>query len=207
MKKLVLIVFVFILAGCAVGNKYNYRTSPMALPVRPVDHKAVVVSVEDCRPYVLSGQREASFVGIQRGGYGNPFDVTTVSGGPMTEDMAAAIVRGLNAVGYSVTYVLGEPEILLLLKKAAKEKATRIVVLKVYDWKSDIYLGTTLSCDLQLSVFDGKGQLLAKNTMKFEEEIGGAQIGADKNSQTVSDEFAKRIGYLFSKEEIRNALE
>jgi hypothetical protein len=49
--------------------------------------------------------------------------------------------------------------------------------------------------------------LLAENTMAFKQEIGGALIGGDKNSQAVADEFSKRIGYLFNKEEVRSALQ
>jgi len=207
MKKILLILFVLYLTGCAIGNKYNYRSSSMALPIKPVDHRSLILSVEDLRPYVLNGEKEPSFVGLQRGGYGNPFDVTTSTGKPMTEDMSAAIVKGLMDVGYRVVNVQGRLEIVSLVKTAVKENATRIVVLKVYDWKSDIYFGITLNCDLRLSVFDANGELLAENTMNFEKEIGGAHLGAEKNSQVVADEFAKRIGYLFNKNEVRSALQ
>jgi hypothetical protein len=207
MKKIPLIVLLFFLTGCAVGNKYNYQASSMTLPVRPVDNRTLILSVEDYRPYVLSGEKDPSFVGLQRGGYGNPFEVTTFSGKPMTEDMAIAIVRGLENAGYRVVKIQGKSEILSLKNTAIKEKATRIVVLKVYDWKSDIYMAITLHCDLRLGVFDADGKLLAENTMAFKQEIGGAHLGAERNSQIVADEFAKRIGYLFNKKEIRRALQ
>ncbi len=207
MKKILLTLLVFFLTGCAVGNKYNYQASSMALPVKPVDHRTLILSVEDHRSYVLNGEKNPSFVGMQRGGYGNPFDVTTHSGKPMTEDMAIAIVRGLKNAGYDVVTVQGKPETVSLVETAVKEKAARIVVLKVYDWKSDIYMAITLHCDLRLSVFDANGKLLAENKMDFENEIGGAHLGADRNSQIVADEFAKRIGYLFNKKEIRSALQ
>ncbi len=206
MKKILLILLVLFLTGCAAGNKYNYRSSPMALPIQPVDHRTLILSVEDLRPYVLNGEKEPSFVGLQRGGFGNPFEVTTSTGKPMTEDMSAAIVRGLMDVGYRVVNVQGKPEIVYLVNNAVKEDATRIVVLKVYDWKSDIYMGITLHCDLRLSVFDANGELIAESTMNFVKEIGGAQLGAAKNSQIVADEFAKQIGYLFNKNEVRSAL-
>ena len=38
------------------------------------------------------------------------------------------------------------------------------------------------------------------------EEVGGAGIGEAKNSATATNEFAKRIGYLFNKPEIRSVL-
>ena len=205
MKKILLLLLVLFLTGCAVGNQYNYRSSSMALPVKPVDHRTLILSVEDLRPYVLNGDKEPSFVGLQRGGYGNPFDVTTSTGKPMTEDMSAAIEQGLMDVGYRVVNVQGKPENAYLRNTAVKEGATRIVALKVYDWKSDIYMAITLHCDLRLIVFDTNGELLAESTMKFVQEVGGG-ITPAKNSQVMAEEFAKRIGYLFNKNEVRSAL-
>lgn len=206
MKKLLLILFALFLTGCAVGNKYNYQSSSMALPIKPVEHKSLILSVEDFRPYVLSGDKEPNFVGLQRGGFGNPFDVTTSTGKPMTEDMSAAIVKGLTDIGYRVVSVQDKPGKVYLVNSAASEGATRIVVLKVYDWKSDVLMSMKLHCDLRLSVFDPNGKLLAENAIKFVKEIGGAQMGAAKNSAALADEFAKQIGYLFNKEEVRDAL-
>ena len=65
-----------------------------------MDNKLLILAVQDFRPYVLNGDEEPGFVGLQRGGYGNPFDVTTLTGRPMTEDMAEAMVKGLSDVGY-----------------------------------------------------------------------------------------------------------
>lgn len=206
MKKILLMLLVLFLTGCAVGNKYNYRSSSMALPIKPIDHRTLILSVDDLRPYVLNGKKEPNFVGLQRGGFGNPFDVTTSTGKPMTEDMSDAIAQGLMDVGYRVVSVQGKPKNVYLVNTAAKEAATRIVVLKVYDWKSDIYSGITLNCDLRLSVFDANGELLAESTMNFVKEISGAHLGAAMNSQVMADEFAKRIGYLFNKNEVRSAL-
>ena len=206
MKKFMFVLFAVFLTGCAAGNKYNYQSSSMSLPIKPVDHKTLILSVEDFRPYVLNGDKEPNFVGLQRGGFGNPFDVTTSTGKPMTEDMSAAIVKGLMDIGYRVVNVKDKPGKVYLVSSAAKEGAARIVVLKVYDWKSDIYMSMKLHCDLRLSVFDASGKLLAENTMKFSREISGAHMGAAKNSEAAADEFAKQIGYLFNKEEVRDAL-
>jgi hypothetical protein len=206
MKHTWIILISLFVASCAVGNKYDYRSTAIALPVKPVDNKILILSVQDFRPYVLNGDKDPSFVGLQRGGYGNPFDVTTLSGRPMTEDMAEAMVKGLADVGYRVIYVSGKPEMVKLIDAAAQNQANRIVVLKVYDWKSDIYLGITLHCDLRLSAHNSSGDLLAESNASFVEEVGGGLIGSSKNSQFLADEFAKRIGYLFNKEELRNAL-
>src|SRR5215467_405474 len=135
MKYTWIILISLFVASCAVGNKYDYRSTTLALPIKPVDNKTLILSVQDFRPYVLNNDKDPSFVGIQRGGYGNPFNVTTLSGRPMTEDMADAMVKGLTDVGYRVNYVSTKPEMVKLIDAAAQNQANRIIVLKVYDWK------------------------------------------------------------------------
>jgi hypothetical protein len=205
-KKIIWVFVVVLLSGCAVGNKYDYRSSSIALPIKSTDHHELVLSVEDSRPYVLEGKKSANFVGLQRGGFGNPFDVTTASGKPLTEDMSAAITQALIDAGYQVVKVDGTADSGFLVNTATKNGATRILSLKVNEWKSDIYMSITLHCDLELKVFNSQGEMLAESNMKFVEEIGGAQIGGTKNSAAMTNEFAKRIGYLFNKQEIRSAL-
>jgi hypothetical protein len=205
MKRMSLILIVIILTGCAAGNKYNYQTSKMTLPMNPVDNKPLVLLVTDLRPYILNGKKTPNFVGLQRGGFGNPFSVTTSSGKPLTDDMSAAITDGLQKVGYKVTPVLNESSMDRLIDTAINEGASQIVVLRVRDWKSDIYMSINLHCDLNLSIYNTDGDLLAENSTRFVKAIGGA-ISASKNSELLADEFAKQIGYLFNKEAVRNAL-
>ena len=205
MKKLTWLLLTTVLTGCAIGNEYQYRDTSIVLPIKSADQRMVILSVQDLRSYILNGEKDPSFVGLQRGGFGNPFDVTTSSGNPMEEDMAYALREGLLRVGYRVVNVAGKPDIGQLRNTAVKEGATRIVLLKVNEWKSDAYIKLNLHCDLQLEVYDAKGELLAENEMKLVQEVGGS-ITQLKNSQTMVEEFAKRMGYLFNKPAIHNAL-
>ena len=206
MKKMALILAVLLIGGCAVGNKYSYKTSDIDLPIRTTGGEALVLQVKDLRPYVLNGDKEANFVGLQRGGFGNPFDVTTESGEPMTDVMAVAIENGLKEAGYRVITVPGAEDKDSVLGTANSESA-RVVVLKVRDWKSDIYMGVTLHSDLILSIYTPDGKLLAESYAEYVKEIGGAQIGAEKNSDLVKREFEKQIGYLFNDKKVREALD
>lgn len=206
MKKLWLVVMLLMLSGCAVGNKYDYRTSSITLPTQSAQQSKVVLAVNDERPYVVNGKKPANFVGLMRGGFGNPFDVNTVSGKPLTEDMSVAIEKALAKSGYQVVNVESTADNQVLVNAAAANGASRIILLNIKEWKSDVMMSITLHCDIELTILDQQGTVLAKNQMKFDEGIGGAQIGAAKNSQAVTAEFAKRIGYLFNKEEVRSAL-
>ncbi|WP_029913076.1 hypothetical protein [Pelobacter seleniigenes] len=200
------LMFVVLLSGCAVGNQYDYRSSSISLPLKATRNAGLILSVQDFRPYVQNGSKPANFVGLQRGGFGNPFTVTTSSGKPLAEDMAIAIARALSEVGYRVQTVPGTLPLQDLSAKAQGSAASRIVLLNVNEWKSDIFMSITVHCALVLKILNPAGAELAESSMKFEEEIGGAQMGGSKNSSVVSREFAKRIGYLFNKEEIRAAL-
>ena len=206
MKKLALICMLFVVTGCAVGNKYDYHTRTIALPVKSEMHKKVILDVEDLRPYVQSGQKKPDFVGLQRGGFGNPFDVTTASGNPLAVDMKTSITRALNDSGYEVVDINKNLSKDSLSEIAAQNDVARIIMLSIHEWKSDVYMNITLSCDLILRIYNEAGNLLVANDMRFKEAIGGAQISASRNSDTVSSEFGKRIGYLFNKKEVRDAL-
>ena len=205
MKNLLLAMAILFLAGCAVGNKYDYRSSKISLPLKSSDQQVLALQVSDLRSYVVNGQKNASFVGLQRGGFGNPFDVTTGSGSPLSDEMAVAIVAALTRAGYDVYQVKGAGRDALFLE-GRKAGSRRFLLLEINEWKSDVFMGITLHCDLKLEIYDGSGEKLAGNTMKFVEGIGGAQIGGAKNSEAVTREFAKRIGYLFNKDEILKAL-
>ena len=207
MRRYLLILVVLFISGCAVGNKYSYRTSSVALPIKPSAKDALVLLVKDLRPYVLDGKKSPDFVGLQRGGFGNPFDVTTTSGKPMTEEMSLSVAHGLTDAGYRVIEAHGQQDMAVLVNRAESEGATRILVLQVREWKSDIYMSVTLHCDMTLNVHDTRGALLAASSAEFVKPIGGAQMGADKNSRVVAKEFAKQIGYLFNDEAVRGALD
>ena len=70
-----------LLSGCAVGNVYDFRYVPPDGPTPELPPKVVVFfEVEDLRKDILEGDEPKSWVGEQRGGYGNPFTVKTSDG-------------------------------------------------------------------------------------------------------------------------------
>ena len=207
-KRSLILLFCVYLTGCVAGHKYNYEESSIDFPVKPSENKTLILSVEDWRPYILSGNKEPSFVGLQRGGFGEPWDVTTSSGKPMTEDMSTAIVSGLKDAGYNVFNISGRNEGVYLVKAANKNAASRIVVLKVLGWKSDVFTSVSLNCDLHLSVLDADGNLLAESNVKSMEKItGGSWATRDGNSRTLAEEFSKKVINLFNAEGVRRALQ
>src|SRR5687768_6795246 len=98
LRTLLGIAATIVVSGCAVGNKHHYHDVVAAIPVS--GDADVTVGVIDKRPYILNGDKKPNFVGLQRGGYGIPFDVTTETGKPLSIDMSTSIAHSLNARGF-----------------------------------------------------------------------------------------------------------
>lgn len=194
------------LSGCAVGNTYEYRLQSLPLPVTGT--AAVGVGVNDARPYVANRDKEAKFVGLQRGGFGNPFDVTTTSGRPLGADMQETLVRGLAARGYKAAPVeLAAGNAPAVVQVASASGLTRVVQLEVREWKSDAMVNITLHYDLTLRVFDAAGTVLGEASTRKEEGVGASAAIPSNNSPTVGREFERVVGGLFSAPDIRRALD
>ena len=95
MRNILILFFCVFLISCAAGNKYNYRAELTSLPLTTTAEKTLLLSLAERRPYVLSGDKTPNFVGLQRGGFGNPFDVTTASGKSLMDDMAVSLAASL----------------------------------------------------------------------------------------------------------------
>ncbi len=81
LRRCILLILSLSLVACASGRKIDYAPAYPSVP--QVFAKAVEVQVIDERPYVLSGNKKGSFVGLTRGSYYIPFDVNTRSGEPL----------------------------------------------------------------------------------------------------------------------------
>ena len=99
-KTLLILIAAIVLTGCAVGNKHVYNDIEVITDAK--SGKTVSVATVDQREYVVSGQSKPEFVGMQRGGFGNPFDVLTASGRPLSSEFTAAVRNALERNGVKV---------------------------------------------------------------------------------------------------------
>lgn len=175
MKRLTLAILslLWIITGCAVGNQYAYHNVTPELKVRT--GKTVAVATYDQRSYVQNGEKEPDFVGLQRGGYGNPFKVTTASGKPLAEDMTATIVESLQQQGVQTVPVLvASSDPTRAVQTALRETDTqRHLLLTLTQWRSDCYTNVSLAYEAQLEVLDANGKLLAQKRIKGKDNLGG----------------------------------
>lgn len=193
--------------GCAVGVKHDYsRALP---PVRVQTSGPVAVGTQDLRPYIVSGDKSANFVGLQRGGYGNPFDTRTKSGHPLAAEFSGAILRTLEAGGSSAELVTLPPRTSReeALKILLNEPGDRCVLVTIREWKADTYTNTKLLYDVSLEVFGESGEPRAASAVRGSDDLGGSFWDPPGHARdAVPAAFQDKLGELLGDRAVMEAL-
>jgi len=198
---------IFFLGGCAAGNKYSYHN--VSANITASGDKTIGVATHDQREYVLSGKKSPDFIGLQRGGFGNPFDVSTASGRSLAEDMTKTISSSLSNKGFKTipVIVLPSDNANTVLAKLKATPSELFVLFTLNEWKSDSLTSVTLIYDVTLKVYNKMGVLLAEKSLKGRDylgEISGIRLTYAKKA--VPDAFKQKIEELFNNPDITNAL-
>jgi hypothetical protein len=199
----------FALTGCAVGNTHQYAQRGLALPVQASTAAPIAVGVQDQRPYVLSGRKPPSFVGLQRGGFGNPFDINTTSGQPLADDVRTTLVAALERNGLqAVPVVLAANIDQSNARQELLAKGTnRSILLTLKEWKSDTFGRTGLEFDMSVAVLDKQGRILGENRIQGAETLGGSAINPVSAARVeVEAAYPQKLIQLFNHPSIRSAL-
>lgn len=196
------------LGGCAIGNQHQYNGVQPDLTV--VSKHSVALAVVDRRPYVVSGDKDPDFVGLQRGGFGNPFDVTTASRQALADDFAGDIVAALKKRGLpaeSVTVKAGTKPAEVMQALIAKGK-DRALTIELTQWKSDTYTNTALLYNVQASVFDATGRQSASVAKQGDQDLGGSVMNPPGHAkEAVPPAFKAILESLLNAPEIVAALQ
>ncbi|WP_417224672.1 hypothetical protein [Amphritea sp.] len=206
-KYSIAIICLSILTGCAVGNKYDYQQADMSLPIKGT--AKVGLGVIDNRSYVINGDKTANFIGLQRGGFGNPFEVTTLSGKPLTNDMSDALTRSLEKSGFQVNKLyFSSPDTSMVASVIKNNGQQKNIILTVSEWKTDVMMSIALIYDLVLQVKDSEGREIASASSRSagKEKISGAGF-AGQNSRVAVSAFETKISRLFNHPDIIKALQ
>lgn len=207
-RRVVVVVAVApLLVGCAVGNRHAYHT---VLADATVSGSGQIgVATHDQRPYVLSGNKEPQFVGLQRGGYGNPFDVRTGENRPLAEDMTQALANSLKQKGFQPVPITvahsDNPD--RALEKLAQSGAPRGLLLTLREWKSDTFNNTSLIYDVTLRVLDRSGQVMGEKRIQGQDNLGGDFFNPPGHArEAVPRAFKAKLEALLNDESIVRAL-
>lgn len=196
------------LSGCAIGNRYDYQSVRASIPAAKAKATVAIATV-DRREYLINSEVADSYVGMTRGGYGNPFRVSTKSGDPLAVDISNAVASSLNQSGYRAQAVSGFP---VLDVSAAKMKlnstpADRRILITLSKWESDTLINTELTTDITVEVFDQSGKLLASESYSATKGLGGNLMSPILHARkSILDETSKIIARIFSTPKITTAL-
>lgn len=165
------------------------------------------VATHDQREYVRSGDKDPDFVGLQRGGFGNPFDVRTADDRPMADGMTTAIVstlarKGFQAQPVALTHTLSAPDV---RQRIAEAGAERGVLLTLREWKSDTALRVGLTYDITLSVLDRTGAVLAEKALQGRDNLGPILVPSDAE-RAVAGAFKTKLEQLLDDRKVSAAL-
>jgi len=159
-KKLAILLIISIpMCGCVAGQSVtiDYTAEPMV--VAPADSIPVRVSVEDKRPFVISGDKPPYFVGKYRAGFGNPWDVTTDERKPLADLIEADVVEELQALGFTT------------------DGAGRIINVVINDWNFDGWQNGHLWYDIAIVLTSSDGAELYSGTVTDDVGITGTMSG------------------------------
>ena len=194
-------------SGCAVGNRYAYHS----VIVNPAlsGTSTLSVATHDQREYVRSGDKPPQFIGLQRGGYGNPFDVKTTDDRPLAENMTTVIVNSLGLKGFRAQAVVVTSSMSLseVRHRLTALDAERALLLMLHEWKSDTYMNVGLHYDVTLLVLDRAGTVLAEKRLSGHDNLGGSFWNPPSHARdAVPRAFKAKIEELLNDTAVASAL-
>ena len=202
LRIILLVTIALELGGCAVGVTHSLdQVSPN---INAKSGSTLELAVQDKRDFVVRGEKPASFIGLSRGGFGNPFDVNTTSGKSLASDISKVVEMALTSKGVKVINVevapsTPEDKTIELLASTGNKS----IFLKINSWKSDTFSQTTLSYNLELLILDKTGKVLASNAVSGSEVLSGPSWSAkDKVPPVLSG----KLEALFSDPKITSQL-
>jgi len=205
-RKWFLLGSALVLGACSYTMPYE---GTMMLP--EAGSGKVAVATVDERPYVLNGKNPPAYVGIIRGGFGNPFNRDTDDGKPLADNFSDSIARSLTAKGYQAIAISTPPakSPAEALKSLEQSGASRLILVELRDWQSDTMVNPTVNCDVTLRIYDASGRELASVTDVKNYDMHGGSIfnTPGRSSDVVYSFYQQKITEWFSNPKIEAALQ
>lgn len=155
MRKIALLIFVsWGLVGCVVGQTIplDYQSQATSVPIST----SVGLNVSDDRPYVLSGDKQPTYLGIYRAGFGNTWDVNTKGKVPLADQMQEDLIEAFKSLGVDAGSASG-----------------RAISVSIVDWNFDSYINGRFEYEIAVKLTDASGAVLYNQTLKDETVIKG----------------------------------
>ncbi|BCL62389.1 hypothetical protein DGMP_30820 [Desulfomarina profundi] len=212
MKRLGKLLFLFLIAvlfsGCS-GKRYSMTLSQ---PKTDFKHPGtVLILCQDKRPFVLSGEKNSSYIGRKFNGVGIPVNTYTRSGKTLPEEIGEKIGASLADNGFYVKVTMLP---LLADFDAADapfnpDRYDRIIFLTINMFRAESFVEVDFLWDFHLKIIDDRRTVLAQAKNKGVREwnpgsipgvtSGGAQRGINMQTDTI-------LAELLNEPDIKQAL-
>jgi hypothetical protein len=205
--RLIGVSFVLILSAGCVADRYSYNE--VIADLTASGSRSLGIAVHDQRAYVKAGTKNPNFVGLQRGGFGNPFNVTTTSGQPLAMDMTEALVASLARKGYKArpVVVTKDDDQNAALQKLKATGAERLILLTLNEWKSDTFTDTALHYNVSMKVYNRDRVLVEKN-IQGKDDLGENFWNPHALARGAAPKaFKKKIEAFLNSPEVANAVQ
>jgi hypothetical protein len=191
--------------GCA--NQFSYSNAKVSFAA--TGSGKLAIATQDQRPYIVNGKKSPDFIGLVRGGYGNPFDVTTASGKSLSDEITGTLAASFQKSGFTtVPLAVSHSENDKAIKdKIVAAQSDKAVLFVVKEWKSDTLVNTALLFDLSLQVLDGSANIIVERQIGGNDDLGGSAFNTYKHSHTeVPKAFQAKLEEIINSPEIQRAL-
>ena len=204
LKILTILSIAVFLNGCAIGRTSDYSTGSVDYNTGINEQVHFVVAFQDVRPYVLSGNKKNTFVGLQRSVAGVPWPVNTKSGKPLADDFGTVVTRSLRDKGLNAEYIKFDfrKDVDAFVKENSKT-GRKILVFSIYEWKTDVYFTSSIHYNVLLTVYDSNGIKLVDARRQGSDALGPNERAGRKNLTVANIDI---IGGLLKTPEIQAAL-
>jgi hypothetical protein len=199
------LVLLIVLGACVPGG--TYQVAPVSLSLTATSQRSVVAAVTDQRPYVLSGEQSASFLGTERGNWGGEKKISTESGRDLAEVIDDAVVQALASRGIAASALLpvADAAVTDTLSAFKAQGADRLLVVEIHDWRTDINTRIVLRWRLEALVYDQSGNVLARTDSQGVSPVGRTTLTSD-NATVAIDELSGKLSTLLNERVITEAL-
>ncbi|MBI5581650.1 MAG: hypothetical protein HY895_21050 [Deltaproteobacteria bacterium] len=203
-------VALILLIGSLIGGCYKYRISDVQAQFEATGKYSVVVASLDQRQFIVDKTSPDTYVGMVRGFFGNPWNFTTMSGLPFSDDVSQAICNSLSRKGFtaklvSVKFDLTEEKVRERLLSNKEDRALLVIIRK---WESDTYANMNVGYDLILKVIAKDGTILATAQARDEVHVPSNIMAAPvyMSEKEVPNIFKKSIESLLNNPDIVKVL-
>ena len=195
-KTVVVVAWAFGLAGCAIGQKVDYRHQSVALNAYSGydSSSRYTIGVLDTR-----GDEEHR-VGTLHSLVGIPWAITTSSEQPLADDLAASIVDALqrNQVPTVAATIRAGTSVAEARKLVTPKKGDIGVLLTMKEFFSRSWFATNFTFDMVLEVIDSHGSVLASSEEKGDSHADMAELAQLSSSA---------ITRLFLNQDVRKVIQ